>query len=122
MNMRTLQLIQEHIPQDISVGSEYTESEADKLEEHADVNNFEQTQKIKKEIGDKLAVKLKQQLKGGFKEKEKPKQLQHSPHVCKEAEPLPKHVCEKAPPPPPRSMMLSSSVQTDKKEMISQHV
>mgnify|MGYP006096525907 CR=1 FL=1 len=41
MNMRTLQLIQEHIPQDISVGSEYTESEADKLEEHADVNNFE---------------------------------------------------------------------------------
>jgi hypothetical protein len=27
---------------------------------------------MKKEIGDKLAAKLKQKLKGGFKEKEKP--------------------------------------------------
>jgi hypothetical protein len=38
MNMQTLQLIQEHIPQDITVASEYTYSEADKLE---DVNDFE---------------------------------------------------------------------------------
>jgi hypothetical protein len=79
--------------------------------------------KMKELIMKRAAAKLKQKLKGGFKEPPEPEPKQeHAPPVRKEPEPQPKHVCEKPPPPPPRREVVSSSVQTAKPETVSRYV